>query len=364
MSLTVPEIQPVQPPLPPILPTERNLTRPVRKRRRGQPEEPLTPEMAAYEEARHIANKRVGFFGHVVVWFMVVLFLGVASGELKAALILAFSWGIGLAAQGYYALVAPRLRKQYFEEEYHYLLKPGTEERRKIEGQHSRSLENLSASIAHEIRNPITAAKSLVQQMGEDPASEENIEYARVAIEELDRVEKSVSHLLRYAREDTSLHMEFVDMGDVIESALDTFKDRIERAQVTVDKDLNPESGLDGDSEKLRRVIINLVGNALDAIEETGTARPVLSVGLGRNLAGDELWVKIRDNGAGIPEERLTKIFSPFHTSKKNGTGLGLAITKRLVEAHCGTIGVHSEPGVGTEFEVVLPVKSSGEQHA
>src|SRR5262249_57733345 len=78
--------------------------------------------------------------------------------------------------------------------------------RRALEGRHARSLEELSASIAHEIRNPITAAKSLVQQMEEDPRGAENVEYARVALAELERVERSVSHLLRFARgEETQL---------------------------------------------------------------------------------------------------------------------------------------------------------------
>ena len=74
--------------------------------------------------------------------------------------------------------------------------------RRELEDRHARNLEHLSASIAHEIRNPITAAKSLLQQMGEDPHSHENVEYAHVALQELERVERSISHLLRYARDE------------------------------------------------------------------------------------------------------------------------------------------------------------------
>ena len=85
-------------------------------------------------------------------------------------------------------------------------------ERRVLEGRHVRSLEDLSAQVAHEIRNPITAAKSLVQQMGEDPTSAENVGYAKVALEELDRVERSVAHLLRYAREE-DLRLAEVSLG-------------------------------------------------------------------------------------------------------------------------------------------------------
>jgi len=95
-----------------------------------------------------------------------------------------------------------------------------------LRGEHARNLEELSASIAHEIRNPITAAKSLVQQLGEDPGSAENVEYANIALQELDRVEKSISHLLRYAREE-EMNPRPMKLADAIESALETVRERL-----------------------------------------------------------------------------------------------------------------------------------------
>jgi signal transduction histidine kinase len=227
-----------------------------------------------------------------------------------------------------------------------------TRSRRELEGRHARSLEALSASIAHEIRNPITAAKSLVQQLGEDPGSGENVEYAKVALAELERVERSISHLLRFAREE-ELELREVRLGDVVDSALESFRDRVERQGVTLARDTESAGGLEGDPEKLRRVVINLVGNALDAVEGRPAAR--LEVAAGENLAGNEAWLRVRDNGPGIEPERLERIWSPFHTSKAAGTGLGLAITRKLVEAHQGTIEVDSRPGEGTEFVVRFP---------
>ena len=112
--------------------------------------------------------------------------------------------------------------------------------RRSLEDKHARSLEQLSASIAHEIRNPITAAKSLVQQMGEDPSSRENVAYANVALEELDRVERSISHLLKFAREE-ELHVGALRVAEVVDSALETFRDRIARLGVTVTRELGGE---------------------------------------------------------------------------------------------------------------------------
>ena len=80
---------------------------------------------------------------------------------------------------------------------------------------------------------------------------------------------------------------------------------------------------------------------------------------MGENLAGTEVWVRIQDNGVGIPEELRERIFSPFVTSKSGGTGLGLPITKKLVEAHRGTIELSSEPGQGTEFVLTIPKRAS-----
>ncbi|MEQ8279870.1 MAG: HAMP domain-containing sensor histidine kinase [Deltaproteobacteria bacterium] len=313
--------------------------------------------MIALREAKDLANRRVRFFGHVIVWAMVVFFLMITAGFFPA-MVVACAWGIGLAAQGYYALVAPELRRRWTEQEYRWHMDHTvTAQRRSLQGKHSKSLEQLSASIAHEIRNPITAAKSLVQQMGEDPTCEENIEYARVAIEELDRVEKSISHLLRYAREENS-SIERVDMVDVIESAVETFRDRIERTGVQIDKTLDPGTVIKGDAEQLRRVIINLVGNAIDALEQHPAGR--VEIASGHNLAGTELWVRVKDNGMGIPSDRIDRIFDPFHTSKDSGTGLGLAITRKVVEAHAGSIEVNSQEGEGTTFELTFPAVKEG----
>lgn len=110
-----------------------------------------------------------------------------------------------------------------------------------------------------------------------------------------------------------------------------------------------------GDADKLRRVVINLVGNALDAFTEQETTSPRLQIQSGENLAGTEIWIRVKDNGPGMEPERLDKIFSPFYTSKSSGTGLGLAISRKLVDAHGGSIEAHSEPGSGTEFVLTFP---------
>jgi signal transduction histidine kinase len=317
------------------------------------------PRRAPALRAQRRAGRRIGFLAHLVPYGAVCLFLLAAAG-LRVALIVALAWGIGVACHYFFALLAPDLRRRFIEEEVERELEASSpRERQSARDRHARSLEQLSASIAHEIRSPVTAAKSLVQQMGEDPSSRENVAYASVALEELDRVERSISHLLRFAREE-EVELGDLRLSDVLASALETLRERLSRLGVEVERELDSEGRMRGDAEKLRRVLLNLLGNALDAFEEAGTPRPRLRIEGGENLAGSEVWLRIRDNGPGIEEAKQDRIFSPFYTSKPDGTGLGLAISKKLVEAHGGSIEVRSAPGEGAEFLLAFPKAGAG----
>jgi C4-dicarboxylate-specific signal transduction histidine kinase len=200
----------------------------------------------------------------------------------------------------------------------------------------------------------VTAAKSLVQQMGEDPASAENVHYAKVALEELDRVERSVAHLLRYAREE-DLQLAELRLDAVIDSALGSVRERIDAQGIRVVRDVRTGATLRGDAEKLRRVLINLMNNAVDAMAEGVVADPTLEIAAGENLAGTEGGVRVRDNGPGSDAATLAQSWSPFFTSKETGTGLGLAISKKVVDAHGGRLEATSRPGEGAEFTIAIP---------
>lgn len=309
---------------------------------------------SARRRAEWTAANRIAFLGHALIYACVILLLLVVAG-LVVAVIVALSWGILLAAHGFFFVLAPVLRRRWVEREVKGLLHATvTGERRELEGRHARSLEALSASMAHEIRSPITAARSLVQQIAEDPMASANAEYARVAAAELDRVERSVSHLLRYAREEP-LRPREMELGEVVASALETLRERIDRSQVEVRVEMSESLPLSGDPDKLRRVVINLVTNGLEALDDSGFPGPTLTVTGGAAPAGQEVWLRVADNGPGIEPDRLEKIFDPFHTSKTEGTGLGLAITRKLVEAHGGTVEVESTLGAGATFVVTLP---------
>jgi len=331
---------------------ERDAERERRRARRKGRE--LTPEEETYLEARRAAENKIRFFQHLVSYSFVVLFLFFLTGRFVATVV-GLGWGIGLASHFFQAILAPDLRRKWVRGEVErQVSRTVSRQRVVLEDEKLRSLEELSASIAHEIRNPITAAKSLVQQLGEDPGSAENVEYAQIALQELDRVERSISHLLRYAREE-EMHPQQMKLVDAAESALETVRDRLESGRVQVRRDFDVAGAMVGDREQLRRVFINLIGNAIDAFAEAKTPSPVIELTIGENLGGNEVWARVRDNGPGMDPDTQTRIFKPFFTSKANGTGLGLAITRKLVDAHGGEIELASAPGQGSEFTLHFP---------
>jgi signal transduction histidine kinase len=345
----------------PVRGLDRDRRRRGRKRRRHHPEprSGLSREELAYEEARRRAADKARLARNFAQYVVVVGVLALVVRPV--AWVVGICWGIALAGDFIKKQLEPSLRQRWIEQEVDRQLDHTvTEKRRELEGEHTRRIEEISASIAHEIRNPITAAKSLVQQMGEDPSSPENVEYAEVALEELDRVEKSISHLLRFAREE-EFRISELRMAEVISSAVETFRDRLDRSGVDVTMAIDADGSMRGDAEKLRRVIINLISNSLDALLESGTPRPRIEIQTGENLAGTEVWLRVRDNGPGIDAERAQEIFSPFYTSKERGTGLGLAISKKVIDAHGGSIEIDSGPGRGTEFVVTFPKRPNNE---
>jgi signal transduction histidine kinase len=337
----------------------RHRQRPSRYVEQEADEGLLSDEERSYRGARRLAERKIKLTRDAIRFGVIVLLLLIFIPPV--GVIVMIWYGIGLFKEFYQLIVEPQIRERIIEKEVDKHVHDGiSRERRTLEGQHARSLEHLSASIAHEIRNPITAAKSLVQQMEEEPTAPENVEYARVALEELHRVERSVSHLLRFAR-DEEMRREEVKMSDIVDSALESFRDRFERADIQLERRLDCEGPLLGDPEQLRRVVINLVGNAVDALDDSDSVDKRIDVEMGENLAGSEIWLRIKDNGPGVDQELVSKMFSPFYTSKVNGTGLGLAICKKLVDAHGGSIEITSDRGEGAEFLLTFPKSANGE---
>jgi signal transduction histidine kinase len=335
----------------------RRMTRDAR-RNGGQPEAdegqvaPPSREEEMVRRARKRARAEVGFYTHLMSYLGVIAFLALinlmTTPRYPWFLWPALGWGIGLFSHYMATFGSRMLRQRYFDP---VLEAEVRREKAVMQTEKQASIDELSSTIAHEIRNPIAAAKSLVQQMGEDPQSVENVEYAKVALEELDRVERRISHLLRFAKEE-DYRFDNVNLAAVVDSALTQMRAKLDGAKVGVARNYIGGPTVLADPEKMRQVFANVFDNAIDALDPLAEGR---RIDLFIENGGNNATVRIRDNGCGIPPEKIDRIFNPFFTTKEKGTGLGMAISKKIVEAHQGTIDVASEPGQGTEFTITLP---------
>jgi len=323
----------------------------------------------AYRRARRRAAAEAGFYVHLM-WYGLVIGLLFWINVLTGPGYLWFLWpaafwGFGVISH-FTAVFGWRwIHQQVFvpaiERE---VQREVQQEKEVLRTEKQASLDELTASFAHEIRNPIAAARSLVQQMGEDPTSTENVEYARVALDELARVERSVSHLLKFAKEE-DYHFENVNLASVLDGALLQMRAKLEANAVTVSRSYLNGPVVRADADKLRQVFSNIIDNAIDAMTQVKSDRrielAIQSVN-GQNGRATMGMVRLRDNGCGIPDDHIAKIFNPFYTSKPNGTGLGLGIAKKVLDAHRGTIEVSSHAGEGTEFRVSVPLADSARE--
>jgi signal transduction histidine kinase len=314
----------------------------------------------AYERARKRAQAEAGFYLHLMWYGVIIGFLFLINlltsglGGYPWFLWPALGWGFGLASH-FTAVFGWRwIHERVFEPAIQReVQREVLQEKEVLRTEKQASLDELTATFAHEIRNPIAAAKSLVQQMGEDPTSHENVEYAKVALDELARVERSVSHLLKYAKEE-DYHFENVNLAAVLDGALTQMRSKLEANSVAVSRNYLGGPTVRADADKLRQVFSNIIDNAIDAMATTEGERRI-DVAIQRASAATAT-VRIRDNGCGISGDKLGKIFNPFYTSKDNGTGLGLGVAKKVIDSHRGTIAVESRVGVGTEFAMSIPL--------
>jgi signal transduction histidine kinase len=212
------------------------------------------------------------------------------------------------------------------------------------------ALGELSAGMAHEIRNPLGSIKGAAEILKDDygPGSPK-AEFVHILLKESDRLNTILQEFLDFARPRPPEYQE-TDLNKVLDSVLTLTAQPARKAGITVQRRLDPAIGkqeLDGGL--LKQAFLNLVLNAIQAMPGGGT----LSVE--SRKGADAVEVVVADNGVGISPENRKKLFSPFFTTKTDGTGLGLSITYRIIESHKGTIDVASEPGKGSTFTVRIP---------
>jgi len=176
-----------------------------------------------------------------------------------------------------------------------------------------------------------------------------NAEIVDELLAQIDRLEQLVRDLLTYARP-RALNRQPFDLQELLDRLLRRYKESVDDAGITIHRIYGPGTGsVTADLQQMEQVFLNLIHNAVQAMESGGT----LTVS---TRAGDgDIAISFRDDGKGIPPGDLARVFQPFFTTKHRGSGLGLPIVKKIVEAHGGSIEVETEPGEGTTATVKLP---------
>ena len=216
------------------------------------------------------------------------------------------------------------------------------------------AIGELSANIAHEIRNPLASLKGAIEMLREDRAAKEQKErLTEIALKEMDRLNGIITDFLMYS---TPRAAEFtaLDLNLVLDDTLELLKNTASaRKDISITKDFAGPLFVNADRQKMQQVFLNLGMNALEAMPDGGE----LSVSTKRSSRSFE--VVFKDTGIGISQKNLEKIFYPFFTTKDEGTGLGLAIAYRIIEEHKGKINVISNLGEGAAFKVIIPDSSA-----
>ena len=216
------------------------------------------------------------------------------------------------------------------------------------------SIGRLAATIAHEIRNPLTSVKLNIQKVAEDgrlDALEQ--EHLSISQEGIVLIEKFIKELLNFTRV-PELQLARFPLSQILDESLKLMSDSFKQRKIVVEKKLDPglpEILVDGD--KLRQVFLNLLRNAFEAMENGGKIK--LAAATTGDGPGRKIKIRISDNGCGIPEKDWDNIFEPFFSTKSSGFGLGLANARKIIEQHKGTIRVVKKRSPGTAFEILIP---------
>jgi two-component system sensor histidine kinase HydH len=214
------------------------------------------------------------------------------------------------------------------------------------------ALGKMAAGVAHEVRNPLSSIKGFATLLGSRfPEQSEEAEAARLLVNEVERLNRSITELLTYARP-LPLSVAEVEIEPFIAASLKLIQSDAKELNVAVHQEVAlKRKQVRLDKDRLNQVLLNLYLNSLQAMEQGGE----LEVSVREGSSPGTVEISVRDTGCGIAEDHLERVMDPYFTTKPEGTGLGLAMVYKIIDEHGGTISIASKEGKGTTVTIVLP---------
>ncbi|MCB0392110.1 MAG: ATP-binding protein [Bdellovibrionales bacterium] len=226
---------------------------------------------------------------------------------------------------------------------------------------HSQRMESiglLTSGVAHEFNNILSIIQFSMELYSKDDPRNNNAELEKKIFSAIDRASALIKKLMIFSRRTDENQFEDFDLVEAIEIAIKLMSVSVPK-NIILNYDLvEGDYLISGNKQEIEQVLINLVNNAVDAIGEKN-GEISISLKLINNSIVQQALICVKDNGMGIPSDKLDRIFEPFYTSKEvgKGTGLGLSVVHGIISNHLGMITVSSEQGSGTEFQIFLPLK-------
>ena len=221
-----------------------------------------------------------------------------------------------------------------------------------IQSEKLASIGEMAAAVAHGLRNPLASLRAAAQVVRHHPESPSSSEHLDAIIEEVDRLDRRISHLLSFSRP-APFRPTSESVSRLVEGLIPAFSEQLRERGVQLEVEIPPAlPDVRVDPMQVEQVLVELVSNALDAMPSGGRLR--IGAALNEAGTGSEVAIEISDTGAGIPANVLPSVCEPFFTTRADGTGLGLAIAKRYVEQNGGRLEITSRPGA-TTVRVRLP---------
>ncbi|GKV55779.1 hypothetical protein NCCP2222_17260 [Sporosarcina sp. NCCP-2222] len=212
-----------------------------------------------------------------------------------------------------------------------------------------KAIGEMAASVAHEMRNPMTSVSGFIQMMNDDPANPYR-HFTEIMGEEIKRINLITSEFLIFSKPNIKKTCEF-DIEQALLEVVNLFENHLEMRKIECSIHLAEyPAHIFGNEESIKQVFINILRNAVEALSDRGVLQ------IKNQIIADQLSIEIFDNGSGMNNEALEQLFEPFYSTKEDSSGLGMVITKKIIYDHKGSIEVTSDPGTGTLVSLTFPI--------